>query len=88
MAFGRRRDFSLEGGTDPTDWQYAQHYPSFFSKNTTGVFSLGAVDNGNDRIFPAGVTCGTAGVQPSFYTTIPVWLINESAKTATLTSIR
>jgi hypothetical protein len=81
---GEGGDFTLEGGTDPVDWQYAQHYPSFFSTNTTGIFSLGAVDNGNDRIFPAGVTCGTAGVQPCLYTTIPVWLINESAKTAAL----
>jgi arylsulfate sulfotransferase len=81
---GEGGDFTLEGGTDPVDWQYAQHYPSFFSKNTSGIFSLGAVDNGNDRIFPAGVTCGTAGVQPCLYTTIPVWLINESAKTAAL----
>jgi arylsulfate sulfotransferase len=85
MAFGRRRGLLPRSGTDPIDWQYAQHYPSFFSKNTAGVFSLGAVDNVNDRTFPAGVTCGTAGLQPCFYTTIPVWLINESAKTATLT---
>jgi arylsulfate sulfotransferase len=53
---GEGGGFSLKGGTDPTDWQYAQHDPSFFSKSTTGVFSLGAIDNGNDRIFPAGAT--------------------------------
>ena len=34
-------DFKLLGGVDPTDWFYAQHGPSFFSENTTGVFQLG-----------------------------------------------
>ncbi len=58
MAFGEGGDFSLVGGTDPTDWEYAQHGPAFFSANTTGVFSLGVMDNGDDRIFPTGVTCG------------------------------
>ena len=82
---GEGGDFTLEGGTDPTDWQYAQHDPSFFSANTTGIFSLGVMDNGNDRIFPAGVTCGSAGAPPCLYSTVPVWQIDESAKTATLT---
>jgi len=82
---GEGGDFTLQGGTDPTDWQYAQHDPSFFSPNTTGVFSLGVMDNGDDRIFPSGVTCGSAGAPPCLYSTIPVWQINETAKTATLT---
>lgn len=84
---GEGGDFTLKGGTDPIDWQYAQHGPSFFSPNTTGVFSLGAMDNGDDRISPtspAGATCGTTGAPPC-YSTIPVWQIDESAKTATLT---
>ena len=82
---GQGGDFTLLGGTDPTDWEYAQHYPSFFSTNTTGVFSLGLMDNGDDRIFPTGVTCGSAGAPPCLYTTIPVWRIDEAAKTATFT---
>jgi hypothetical protein len=82
---GQGGDFTLEGGTDPIDWQYAQHAPSFFSQNTSGVFSLGVMDNGDDRIFPGGVTCDGAGAPPCFYTTIPVWQIDEGAKTATLT---
>ncbi len=82
---GEGGDFTLAGGTDPTDWQYAQHYPSYFSANTTGVFSLGVMDNGDDRIFPSGVTCGTMGEPACLYTTIPVWQIDEGAKTATLT---
>ena len=43
------------------------------------------MDNGDDRMFPAGVTCGTSGAPPCQYTTIPIWQIDEGAKTATLT---
>ena len=82
---GEGGDFTLQNGTDPTDWQYAQHAPSFFSANTSGIFSLGAMDNGNDRIFPTGVTCGSTGAPSCLYSTIPVWQIDESAKTAALT---
>jgi arylsulfate sulfotransferase len=82
---GQGGDFTLKGGTDPTDWEYAQHGPSFFSAYTTGVFSLGLMDNGDDRIFPSGITCGSAGAPPCLYTTIPVFQIDETAKTATLT---
>src|SRR5262249_52775491 len=55
-----------------------QHAPSFFSQNTSGVFSLGLMDNGDDR---NGVPCSGTGC----YTTIPVWQIDETAKTATFT---
>lgn len=82
---GEGGDFTLEGGTDPTDWEYAQHDPSFFSPNTAGVFSLGLMDNGDDRIFPSDVTCGSSGAPPCLYSTVPVWQIDEGAKTATLT---
>lgn len=82
---GEGGDFTLVGGTDPTDWQYAQHGPSFVSSNTTGVFSLTLMDNGDDRIFPSGVTCGTTGEPACLYSTIPVFKIDETGKTATLT---
>jgi hypothetical protein len=81
---GEGGDFTLAGGNDPQDWQYAQHAPSFTSANTTGNFSLVLMDNGDDRIFPASVTCNNAGAIPCFYTTIPVFQIDESAKTATI----
>ena len=82
---GQGGDFTLVGGTDPTDWEYAQHAPSFTSKNTSGVFSLTMMDNGDDRIFPAGVTCNTPGAPACLYTTVPVWQLDETAKTATYT---
>jgi hypothetical protein len=81
---GQGGDFTLKGGTDPADWEYAQHAPAFFSPNTSGIFSLGVMDNGDDRIFPSGVTCGSSGAPPCFYTTIPIWEIDEGAKTASV----
>jgi len=76
---GYQGDFTLVGGTDPTDWFYAQHGPSFASTNTTGKFSLILFDNGNDRVFPPGVTCTACK-----YSTVPLLDIDETAKTATL----
>ena len=81
---GYQGDFALQGGTDPTDWFYAQHAPSFVTANTTGKFSLVLFDNGDDRVFPAGVTCGTAGQPSCLYSTVPIFQLDESAKTATL----
>lgn len=84
---GQQGDFKLVGGVDPTDWHYAQHDPGYFSRNTSGVFSLGLMDNGDDRRYPAGDKCQPGGNLPKtcLYSTIPVFKIDESAKTATLT---
>lgn len=82
---GQGGDFQLLGGTDPTDWFYAQHGPSFFSSNTSGTFELGLMDNGDDRLLPAGrVTCTPTSVSPSCYSTAQVYTVNELSKTATL----
>jgi arylsulfate sulfotransferase len=82
---GYEGDFTLVGGTDPTDWFYAQHGPSFTTTNTTGQFGLALFDNGDDRVFPSGVTCGTAGAPPCHYSTVPLFNLDENAMTATLT---
>jgi arylsulfate sulfotransferase len=82
---GQGGDFTLENGVDPTDWFYAQHGPSFFTTNTSGVFSLGVMDNGDDREFPTGVVCGATNGPPCQYSTVSVLQIDEGAKTATLT---
>lgn len=84
---GQGGDFILDGGTDPTDWEYAQHGPSFFSTNPTGVFSLAVMDNGDDRIIPTGITYGDIGAPPCFYSTVPIWQIDEGSKIAALTSL-
>ena len=82
---GYQGDFALVGGTDPTDWFYAQHGPSFTTSNTTGKFGLALFDNGDDRVFPTGVTCGTSGEPPCLYSTVQLFEIDETAKTATFT---
>jgi arylsulfate sulfotransferase len=82
---GYQGDFTLAGGTDPTDWFYAQHGPSFTTTNTTGKFGLALFDNGDDRVFPSGVTCGTPGQPPCLYSTVQLLDIDETAKTATFT---
>lgn len=82
---GQGGDFTLQGGTDPTDWFYAQHGPSFTSSNTAGDFSLVLFDNGDDRLFPPGVSCNSPGAPPCLYSTVPILDINESTKVASLT---
>jgi arylsulfate sulfotransferase len=81
---GYQGDFTLQGGTDPTDWFWAQHGPSFVTTNSTGKFSLVLFDNGDDRVFASGITCGTTGQPPCLYSTVPILQLDESAKTATL----
>ncbi len=84
---GEGGDFKLVGGTDPTDWFYAQHGMNFFSTNTTGIFTLGLMDNGDDRAFPTGENCAASGMTPSptlCYSTAIVLQVNESQKTATI----
>jgi arylsulfate sulfotransferase len=81
---GYQGDFTLAGGTDPTDWFYAQHGPSFVTTNTTGQFSLILFDNGNDRFLPSGQAQCVTQATPSCYSTVPLLQLDETAKTATL----
>jgi arylsulfate sulfotransferase len=85
---GAGGDLKLVGGTDPTDWQYAQHGINFTTSATAGVLGLVLFDNGDDRVYPGGnpndaQTCGENGT-PACYSTVPVFQIDESAMTATL----
>ncbi|HET9100402.1 MAG TPA: aryl-sulfate sulfotransferase, partial [Acidobacteriaceae bacterium] len=82
-SLGQGRDFKLLGATDPTDWFYAQHGINFFSQSTSGVFDLGIMDNGDDRLLSSGQTCGTTGA-PACYSTTMVMRVDENAKTATM----
>ncbi|MGC9293229.1 MAG: aryl-sulfate sulfotransferase [Acidobacteriaceae bacterium] len=84
---GEGGDFKLVNGVDPTDWFYAQHGMNFFGPNTSGVFDLGIMDDGDDREFPPGVTCGAAGAPVCKYSTVPVLQVDETAMTATLLSL-
>jgi arylsulfate sulfotransferase len=85
---GAGGDLNLVGGTDPTDWPYAQHGINFTTSMTAGDFGLAVFDNGDDRVYPGGdpnnaQTCGANGA-PACYSTVPVFQIDESARTATL----
>ena len=64
--------------TNPADWFYAQHGPSFVGKSNAGIFNLVVMDNGDDRILSSGVTCGTGSAPPCLYRTVPMLQINES----------
>ena len=85
---GYQGDFTLVGATDPTDWFYAQHGMNYFTQNTTGVFRLGLMDNGNDRTFPAPtgqVYCVPyAAYKAQCYSTMPLLQIDETHMTATM----
>ena len=81
---GWQGDFSLVGGTDPIDWFYAQHGPSFVGSNSAGTFQLILFDNGDNRPNGAlGQPCGV-GPQSPCYSTVPLLQIDESALTATI----
>lgn len=78
---GAGGDFTLVGGTDPVDWFYAQHKPTIISPNSTGVFELAIMDNGDNR--PSlGTACGS-NANPC-YTTVPILQVDETQKTATV----
>lgn len=81
---GWQGDFKLAGGTDPQDWFYAQHDPSFVGSETAGTFQMVAFDNGDNRVVDAkGDICGTT---VGCYSTVPLIQIDEVAKTATILS--
>ena len=88
---GYQGDFQLldsngDPDNNPADWFYAQHGMSYFTPNTTGIFDLGLMDNGNDRVFSTGqhiCNDGPAG-SAQCYSTVPILQINEDNMTATL----
>lgn len=83
---GEGGDFKLVGGNDPADWFYSQHGIAYFSPNTSGVFRLGVMDNGDDRPPSSGAACpvGPAAASAACYSTVPVLQVDETAMTATL----
>ncbi len=84
---GYQGDFTLmnngQADTNPADWFYAQHGPSFVGKGNAGIFDLTMMDNGDDRVFAPGVTCGVGSAPACLYSTVPIMQVNESTKTAT-----
>jgi arylsulfate sulfotransferase len=81
---GSGGDFALQGGTDPTDWFYAQHGPTFTTTQTAGNFSMVVFDNGNNRKFPPTDPCTTSPTPACQFTTVPIFQIDEVNKTASI----
>lgn len=82
-TLGNGGDLRLINGHAPQDWNYGQHNPQIFSDRDAGVFDLGMMDNGYGRILADGRECGKKGAGKC-YTTVPIFRIDEAAKTATL----
>jgi arylsulfate sulfotransferase len=84
--FGGGGDFTLPAGQDPVEWNYGQHYPTVISPNSAGIFQMMFFNNGNGRVLDTNNdVCGTPGVA-ACYSSVPLFEINESAKTAHLIS--
>ena len=79
--FGFQGDFALDSGA-PAAWQYGQHDIQILSPNTTGIFTLGAFDNGFIRVMNNnGDLCGASG-QPACYSRVPIFQVDEATRTA------
>jgi arylsulfate sulfotransferase len=75
-------EFTLPAGQGPIEFNYGQHYPTVVSSNSSGIFQLMMFNNGNNRLVDtANDICGTTG-QIACYSSVPVYELNESAKTA------
>jgi len=81
---GTGGDFTLQGGTDPSDWFYAQHGPAFTSTLTAGNFSMVVFDNGNNRIFAPTDPCTISPTPACQFSTVPILQIDEVNKTANI----
>lgn len=83
-TLGYQGDLTLMNGTDPVDWQYAQHDANVISTNSSGVFQMTLFDDGNNRVMDSnGDICGASG-QPACYSRVPIYQIDETGKTATI----
>lgn len=84
--FGVGGDFTLPPGQDPIDWNYGQHYPTVLTPNSAGIFQLMFFNNGNNRLLDASHDQCDASGFTACYSSVPVFELNESAKTAHLVS--
>jgi hypothetical protein len=79
--FGYQGDFTLDSGA-PAAWTYGQHDIHILSPNTTGIFTLGAFDNGYVRVLDnTGALCGTTG-EPACYSRVAFFQVDEATRTA------
>jgi arylsulfate sulfotransferase len=78
-------DFTMPAGQAPIELNYGQHYPTIVSSNSAGIFRMMLFNNGNNRLVDASNNiCGTTGFI-ACYSSVPIYELNESAKTAEVT---
>jgi hypothetical protein len=79
---GQGGDFALAGG-DPSQWFYAQHFPSLLSADGSQA-TLAVFDNGNLRIMDSqGTTCGEPPA-PACYSRATIFQFDQSTMQAQL----
>jgi len=78
---GQDGDFTLLGG-DPSQWFYGQHYPNILTVDSSQT-TLAIYDDGNDRVYSDGSSCGAAGA-PACFTRATIFQIDESTSVANL----
>jgi arylsulfate sulfotransferase len=77
---GEDGDFALGGG-DPSQWFYAQHFPTFVDISGSQI-TLSVFDNGNLRVMDAsGTTCGGA-LAPPCYSRATIFQLDQSTMQA------
>lgn len=84
---GHDGDLKMISGRDPQDMPHGQHLPAILGAHSAGVFRLTLMDNGNSRPGDNGVPCrepGMPGKGEPCYTAVPVYEIDEAAKTVKL----
>lgn len=79
---GEAGDFTLSGG-DPSQWFYGQHDPVIVSTSGTRT-TMAVYDDGNLRINPNGVACGSGASAPACYSRAVIFQIDEGTRIATV----
>jgi arylsulfate sulfotransferase len=79
---GQDGDFTLSGG-DPSQWFYAQHYPSILNVDGSQT-TMAVYDDGNYRTGSDGIECGSIASAPACYTRAAIFQIDESTNIASL----
>lgn len=79
---GEDGDFTLLGA-DPSQWFYAQHYPSILNVDGSQT-TMAVYDDGNYRTDSSGVACGSTTSAPACFTRATIFQIDESTNIASL----
>lgn len=80
--FGYQGDFTLDGGNDPSQFMYGQHFPYLVSGDASQI-TLAVFDDGSNRVInDSGQVC--VGGYPNCYSRAVLFNLNETAKSASI----